>query len=114
MMENNKPRRRPEHEDAESKRKRRMERNERLRMEREKRLESSFKTIADKMRREGATDEEIQRKQNSYRRFNEPFGTHVWHADGTPYAEEDYIRAGMEVPLDVDEQEPIQVAPKKV
>ena len=78
-----------------------------------KEFEGTFKRVADEMREGGATEEEIQRKENSFRRFSEPFGTHVWHADGTPYTEEDYIRAGMEVPLDVDEQKPIRVAPSK-
>ncbi len=101
---------RPEDEDAESKRKRRMERNERMREEEERAFESGFKRIEKEMREEGATDKEIQRKKNAYRRFSEPFGSRAWHADGTPFTEEDYIRAGMEVPLDVDEQKPIRVA----
>lgn len=101
----------PKDEDAETKRKRRMERNERIRAAEEERLESAFKNIEDRMRQEGASDKEIQRKKHALRRFSEPFGTHVWHADGTPYTEEDYIRANMEVPLDVDEQKPIRVAP---
>lgn len=32
------------------------------------------------------------------RRFAEPFGTVAWHADGTPFTDEDYERAGMDVP----------------
>ena len=32
------------------------------------------------------------------RRFAEPFGTVAWRADGTPFTEEDYERAGMDVP----------------
>ena len=32
------------------------------------------------------------------RRFAEPFGSQAWHADGTPYSDEDYRRAGLAVP----------------
>ena len=103
----------PNDEDAESKRSRRMERNARIRIEEEREFERAFKKVEDEMRHEGATDKEIQRKKNAYRRLSGPFGTHAWHADGTPYTEENYIRANMEVPLDVDEQKPIRVAPLK-
>jgi len=100
----------PQEEDAETRRKRRTERNQRLRAEYEEFFEARFKTVAEEMRADGATDKEIQRKKHAFRRLSGPFGTHVWHADGTPYTEEDYIRANMEVPLDVDEQKPIRVA----
>ena len=103
----------PQVEDAETKRKRRMERNAKISAEYERWFESRFKSFEDQMREEGATNEEIQRKKAAYRRLSEPFGTHAWHADGTPYNEDDYNRAGMEVPLDVDEQKPIKVAPIK-
>ena len=103
----------PNDEDAEWKRIRRMERNERIRTEEEREFERAFKKVEDEMRHEGATDKEIQRKKNAYRRLSGPFGTHAWHPDRTPYTEEDYIGANMEVPLDVDEQKPIRVAPLK-
>ena len=103
----------PNDEDAERKRIRRMERNERIRTEEEREFERAFKKVEDEMRHEGATDKETQRKKNAYRRLSGPFGTHAWHADRTPYTEEDYIGANMEVPLDVDEQKPIRVAPLK-
>ncbi len=32
------------------------------------------------------------------RRFAEPFGLLAWHPDGTPYSDEDYRRAGLDVP----------------
>ena len=100
----------PQEEDAETKRKRRIERNERLRAVYEEFLEARFKPIEEEMRAEGATEKEIQRKRSFYRRISEPLEPNVWHADGTPYTEEEYIRAGMAVPLNVDEQEPFRVA----
>ncbi len=102
----------PQDEDAESKRKRREARNERMRAEDEAAFERNFRRIADEMRLEGATDEEILRKRHAARRMSGPSFTNAWHADGTPYSEEDYIRAGMQVPLDVDEQKPIRVVPR--
>lgn len=101
----------PQEEDAETKRKRRTERNQRLRAEYEEFFEARFKTVAEELRAEGATEEEIQRKKHFYRRISEPMQPRIWHADGTPYTEEEYIRAGMAVPLDVDEHEPIQAVP---
>ena len=103
----------PKNEDAKGKRKRRLERNERIRAEYEMAFETNFKTVEDRMREEGATNEEIQRKNSAYRRLSEPLEPYVWHPDGTSYTEEDYIRANMVVPLDVDEQKPIRVAPLK-
>ena len=101
----------PQEEDVETKRKRRTERNQRLRAEYEEFFEARFKTVAEELRAEGATEEEIQRKKGFYRRISEPMEPRVWHADGAHYTEEEYIRAGMAVQLDVDDQKPIQAAP---
>ncbi len=46
----------PQEEDAETKRKRRTERNQRLRAEYEEFFEARFKTVAEELRAEGATD----------------------------------------------------------
>ena len=51
--------------------------------------------------------EELEKRTNLERRgirkglggrFAEPFGTVAWHADGTPFTDEDYGRAGMDIP----------------
>lgn len=51
--------------------------------------------------------EELEKRTNPGRRgvrrglagrFAEPFGTVAWHADGTPFTDEDYERAGMDIP----------------
>ena len=31
-------------------------------------------------------------------RFSEPFGSLLWHADGTPFTPEEYIEAGFDPP----------------
>ncbi len=101
----------PQEEDAATRRERRTARNQELRAEYEEFFEARFRTVAEELRAEGATEEEIQRKKHFYRRISEPLQPRVWRADGTPYSEEDYIRSGLAVPLDVDEHQPVQADP---
>ena len=40
----------------------------------------------------------LKRKDAPGRRFGEPLGTVAWHADGRPFTDKDYERAGMAIP----------------
>ena len=42
--------------------------------------------------------EELEKPERPGRRFGEPLFTVAWHADGTPFTDDDYERAGMEIP----------------
>ena len=39
-----------------------------------------------------------RRKSRIGERFAEPFISRAWHPDGTPFTDEDYRRAGLDVP----------------
>ncbi len=45
-----------------------------------------------------AGPEELEKRERPGRRFGEPLFTVAWHADGTPFTDEDYERAGMDIP----------------
>ena len=38
--------------------------------------------------------------KRSGKRFAQPFGSRAWHADGTPFTRDDYVRVGMIPPTE--------------
>ena len=45
---------------------------------------------------EGVTEEE--RRQAAEERFTAPMISHLWHPDGTPFTDEEYVERGIEPP----------------